>query len=298
MDKYKIYIILLLLGILLYVNSYYKIAEYFTKNNTINKTIWLLWFQGWDNAPYLQKIVAESWVRNNPTWKVEYLDIDNLKNYITDVDYIYDETKHISYQAKSDIIRLSLLKNHGGVWADSTFLCMQPLDSWIYKSIEASDFWMYHGNGAGMDIEMGPASWFIVSKKGSYIITKWKEKCDYYWNSNNSTDNYFWMDSLFKELVETDEEFTKQWKNVLYLNCEDDGSSHTLANYSVFSNNEHIKKLMKEKPPFGLKFWKDKSERLENCHNDYECINSNGAYAIEMSKRSFSYNHFNNLDVI
>lgn len=213
---HKLIIFLILFFIFLF---FYKFQFKEKYENRINKTIWLLWFQGWDNAPYLQKRVAESWRINNPNWKIEYLDMDNLKKYITDIEYIYDENKIISYAAKSDIIRLSLLKNHGGVWADSTLLCMQPLDSWIETAIENSNFWMYHGNGAGMDIKYGPCSWFIISKKGSYIITKWKEACDKYWNENNNTENYYWMDELFKKLFESDITFKTAWNKVPYLSC-------------------------------------------------------------------------------
>ena len=86
----------------------------------IPKNIFLLWLQGWDNAEWLNKQVAESWELNNPGWNIHYIDFKNLKDYVNDIDYIYDDTKNISPQAKSDIIRLSLLKNHGGVWADAT----------------------------------------------------------------------------------------------------------------------------------------------------------------------------------
>lgn len=94
----------------------------------LQKNIFLLWLQGWESAKWLNKQVGESWEINNPEWKIHYIDLVNLKDYVNDIDYIYDEQKIISPQAKSDIIRLSLLKNHGGIWADTTMLCMQPLD--------------------------------------------------------------------------------------------------------------------------------------------------------------------------
>jgi len=125
----------------------------------LQKNIFLLWLQGWENAKWLNKQVAESWEINNPEWKIHYIDLANLKDYVNDIDYIYDEQKKISPQAKSDIIRLSLLKNHGGIWADATMLCMQPLDHWVYEAVEPSQFWMYHGSGSGMTKETGPASW-------------------------------------------------------------------------------------------------------------------------------------------
>ena len=110
----------------------------------MNKNIFLLWLQGWDNAPWLQKQVAKSWEINNPDWIINYIDLDNLKDYIDDIDYIYDKSKEIRMPAKSDIIRLSLLKNHGGVWADSTLLCMQPLNHWVSQVTSTSNFWMHN----------------------------------------------------------------------------------------------------------------------------------------------------------
>ena len=157
----------------------------------MDKNIFLLWLQGWDKAPILQNEVLNSWKINNPEWNINLIDLKNLKDYVNDIKYIYDENKKISPQAKSDIIRLSLLKNYGGVWADSTLLCMQPLDHWIYEAIKPSGIWMYHGHGANLDSDLGPASWFIVSEKNSQIIKKWKKESDNYWSRNNKAKNYF-----------------------------------------------------------------------------------------------------------
>ena len=85
----------------------------------MDKNIFLLWLQGWKNAPWLQQQVLNSWQINNPNWNLILLDFNNLSEYVNDINYIYDSLKEISPQAKSDIIRLSVLKNHGGVWADS-----------------------------------------------------------------------------------------------------------------------------------------------------------------------------------
>ena len=71
---------------------------------------------------------------NNPTWDIKCLNDDTVKEYLTtnDAEIIFSD-KEIQFQARSDIIRLSLLKKHGGIWADATFLCMQPLDNGFIK---------------------------------------------------------------------------------------------------------------------------------------------------------------------
>ena len=120
----------------------------------IQKNIFILWLQGWDNAKWLNKKVAESWKINNLDWTVHCIDLVNLKDYVNDINYIYDNQKDISPQAKSDIIRLSLLKNYGGVWADATMLCMQPLEHWVHPAVEPVGLWMYHGHGGGMSKEI------------------------------------------------------------------------------------------------------------------------------------------------
>jgi hypothetical protein len=255
----------------------------------LQKNIFLLWLQGWENAKWLNKQVAESWEINNPEWKIHYIDLVNLKDYVNDIDYIYDEQKEITPQAKSDIIRLSLLKNHGGIWADATMLCMQPLDHWVHEAVEPSQFWMYHGTGAGMG-ENGPASWFIISQKGEYIITKWKEECDNFWKVNSKTNIYCWMDELFKNLFNKDRYFKELWCKVPYLYCELYGQSHTLDHYGMENNTPHLKNSFEITPPYALKFW-SKWNNIFPDINTEKCINSNGYFAIQLSKRRYCFKH-------
>jgi hypothetical protein len=259
-------------------------------SNVLPKNIFILWLQGWEHAGWLNVQVAESWEINNLEWTVHYIDLDNLKDYVSDIDYIYDPNKNISPQAKSDIIRLSLLKNHGGIWADATMLCMQPLDHWVYEATEPVGLWMYHGHGAGMPKEIGPASWFIVAKPDNYLIHRWKEDCDQYWQTHYTAHTYFWMDELFKRRYETDNTFRQSWLRVPYLYCELDGQSHTLGHHGMDRDTPRIKQLFFEKPPYALKFWKAWNQIFPTIDSE-KCRKSNGYFAIEMSKRRVQYKH-------
>ena len=252
----------------------------------LNKTIWLLWLQGWDNAPWLVKEVAKSWQLNNPDWKIRLLTNQNIKFYINDIDYIYDKNKNISEQAKSDIIRLSLLKNHGGVWVDATMLCLQPINFWIEEAVSSAGIFMYH-NPEGFQ-----ASWFIVAQKNNPLIKKWKMACDMYWSHTNSADKYLWMDELFKQLYIDDIEFRNYWNNVPYLNCDADGQPHMLVlNNEMTQNSPSIKFKLYNTPPYIVKLcWKQWLRYFPDI-NQNNCKNSNGYFAIQMSKRQVNFNH-------
>jgi hypothetical protein len=76
--------------------------------------------------------------------------------------YVLDKTRKRGYLA-SLLNKYGLLDKFGGVWADSTMLCMEPLDKWLKPN---TDFWMYHG---WENCKYG-AIWFIISKPGKYTI--------------------------------------------------------------------------------------------------------------------------------
>ena len=46
------------------------------------KIIYLLWFQGFDNAPEIVNKCVYSWKYYNPDWNIILLDHKNLINYI------------------------------------------------------------------------------------------------------------------------------------------------------------------------------------------------------------------------
>lgn len=239
---------------------------FFNKDSYLPKTIWLLWLQGWDTVPYVVQSVRTSWEKHNPGWTVKLITEDNLHEYV-DIPYI---NKVKSPAAKSDIIRLSLLEKHGGVWADATMLCMQPLDNWVHKLIQPSSIWMYHGREDCTVL----ASWFIIAKKDSYMIKRWKEKCDEYWKNKTEAHEYSWMDFLWIDLYNNDDKFKQEWSKVPKICCEDKGQSHMLA-MKVNEIHPDLQDIIKNNPPHAIKL---------SHHNFNESDkNTNGNVAIKKS---------------
>lgn len=82
--------------------------------------IWVFWWQGEDNMPELVKgCYSQLCAYNN---NVVLITKDNINQHCHIPQYIYDKVKNgnISFTHFSDIIRVTLLAEHGGMWLDST----------------------------------------------------------------------------------------------------------------------------------------------------------------------------------
>ena len=137
------------------------------------KVIWFLWLQGLNDAPFVVRRCYESWVKQNPDWKVILLDETNLRQY-TNL-----QIQPASVQAYSDIIRINLLAEHGGVWVDATCYCNKPLADWLPAYMTAG-FFAFHKPGPDRMI----SSWFMASLPGNYITIQYQKAANQYWHAN------------------------------------------------------------------------------------------------------------------
>jgi hypothetical protein len=148
-------------------------------NGQLPKTIWFLWLQGQSEMPLVARKCYESWVKNNPEWEVVFLDKGNVANYIT------LKNNNLTKQAFSDVLRINLLAQYGGVWVDATCFCIKPLDEWLYGYL-TTGFFAFERPGPDRKI----SSWFIASFKGNYIILTYCEAVNNYWDTNPNLTFY------------------------------------------------------------------------------------------------------------
>jgi len=154
------------------------------QSNEFPKTIWFLWLQGIEAAPFIVKKCYESWIKHNSTWNVILLNENNL------ADYCLIKFPNIAAQAQSDIIRINLLATHGGIWVDATCFCVQPLDAWI-GGYMATGFFAFNKPGPDRLI----SSWFMACNKNNYIATVYQKEVNGYWETNKGlrlTENSNW----------------------------------------------------------------------------------------------------------
>lgn len=171
----------------------------------ISKNIYIYWSQGFRYAPDIVNKCVESWKSLNPDYMICLLDRNNIAEYI-DIPKVLssDRIKNASFAAKSDLIRINLLAEHGGIWVDSTLMCMQPIDQWL--ELDRS-FFAFSNPGPDRMI----SSWFLYSHRSSYIIDQWRTASQHYWSTWKWRRKYYWFHYLFGDIYESDDKFKIEW---------------------------------------------------------------------------------------
>lgn len=175
----------------------------------MNKIIWTCWFQGRDAAPPLVKKCLSTWERNNPGWKFRCLDATSLERYIPLREYINLDHQSLTAASLSDIARILLLREFGGVWVDATLFCNRPLDEWLPGLMEEGFFAF-----AAPAPDRPLSSWFLSAAPDNYLISTWCRWTIEYWSNRTSSDDYFWFHHLFRKMCAEDRAAAEAWLRV------------------------------------------------------------------------------------
>ena len=193
------------------------------------KIFWIYWHQGWNNAPYIAKKCLQSWKAHNKDWDIRPLDSSSLSKYVMLDGYIPDiESKHMSLTAFSNIVRITLLKEIGGVWVDSTCFCMRPLDEWLPEKL-SQGFFAFSSPSPSKKV----ASWFLAGDNHNRIIAEWFSRTVEYWDFHNRPHKHFWFHSLFNALYDENTDFQRTWDQTPKVSCDLDKKDgpHKLVPY-------------------------------------------------------------------
>lgn len=180
-----------------------------TKNNEvkINDTIWTIWWQGEENAPYIVKECINSMREHSKGHKVIVIDKSNYEKYIDIPNYVLSRYKNgkedksllknivLSKPLLSDIIRCGILAAYGGVWADSTIFFAKDIDESIFKR-------EWYTLGQDDKKYVGEGKWstffFECKRNNSLVEFIFAALCEY-WKKENYYINYLMFDYLIDE---------------------------------------------------------------------------------------------------
>lgn len=169
-----------------------------------NKTVWIYWDKGWENMPPLAKLSFDSWRRKNPGWTIRFLDLPEALE-LTDIDPAI-VAKDMLPAHLADLIRLELLTQFGGVWADATTFCVSPLDDWLFKAMPFGFF------AFTVTEQNTVANWFIAAEKGNLIVKAWRDMAYSYWSCAQKATAYFMYYDLFSLAMIMNKPAGRMWK--------------------------------------------------------------------------------------
>lgn len=185
--------------------------------------IWICWWQGLDKAPDLVKVCVDSIKRNAENHRVIVLTEDNYKQYVEIPKWVEEKKNKgiITRTNYSDLLRLSLLAKHGGMWIDSTFFCTAPVLSEYFQqplwSIKRPDYFhasIASGYFAGYSLSCNEENRFVFMTIRDFFLN--------YWRHNDTMVDYLMVDYMIALAQKYDKRIEKAFQQIKPNNSECD----------------------------------------------------------------------------
>ena len=92
--------------------------------NPVPKILHFIWLGGEIPEHYITNI--NDWSKKNPNFEIRTWTDEDAENFDMKNRKLFDEAEN--FGMKSDILRYEILYKYGGVYLDTDFFCLQPLD--------------------------------------------------------------------------------------------------------------------------------------------------------------------------
>lgn len=176
--------------------------------------IWVCWWQGLENAPKIVRECVESIKRHAGSHKVIVITDENYKEYVHFPTWLEDKYERgiLTKTHMSDILRLMLLANWGGVWLDSTFYCNGDLEEyftmpvWSIKRPDYRHVSVACGYFANYSFGCGYENRKIFAKLAAYVLQ--------YWKTHDYMVDYLFLDYLIVQAQLQDKEIKNAFSQI------------------------------------------------------------------------------------
>lgn len=205
--------------------------------------LFIYWDTGLEHSTPIVRKCYETWklvLAEDPQWELVSLSDSNLSEYVSE-EVIKLKNTVESLQAFSDVLRIYLLQRYGGMWVDSTVICLKHPSKWIDLS---DDFFAFRNPTSGRRA----STWCLWAKKDSIIAKKWWESVVKYWsNVKTASLGYFWAHKLFNNLYKNDAEFSHIWNS-----SKNKRRAGALISDSVYIQTTNHRKIQNGQPVTSL----------------------------------------------
>lgn len=173
-------------------NKYEKLSSLIKKDDPI----WVFWYQGLSNAPDIVKICVASIKKNAGNHRVIIITKSNLLQYVNMPKYILEkvDSGQITLTHFSDILRMALLYEHGGIWSDATLFWSDSINNHFNDST-----FITINHGLFSDYHVCKGKWtgfFIGASKNNPAIKLFRDIFYEYWKNENCLYCYYLIDVI------------------------------------------------------------------------------------------------------
>lgn len=226
------------------------------------KKVWVYWDQGFERAPDLVRLCAQSIAKQlGGGREVILLSDDNIGQYVSFPDFIWDKYRKglIGKALFADLLRLELLIKHGGLWLDATVLCSNKhIPSYIFDS----DLFLFQMTP--MEHRIFPTrieSFFINAKTNNPLLILCRDLLYLYLKKHNYIVDYYIIYEMLELAIET---MPDEWAKVIYYPRTD---IFTLADEIYKPYNPELIQILLDRFPFHKLSYKE--PKAENSAIDY-----------------------------
>lgn len=252
----------------------YLLDGYVQTGERISSTgnVWIFWWQGLnEDTPIVVKKCIDSIIANAGDTKVIIIDQDNYSKYVSIPDYIMSklDRKQITLTHFSDILRMALLSEYGGIWMDATLFMVEKfprdMENYTIYSIKHNKFSDYHvckGKWSGF---------FLACGENNSALKLFRDFFYEYWKNEDSLITYFLIDCIIAicyenineirtaiDIMPTNNENVFELQNNLFNNYNEEEYLKMKINTHVFKLSWKLDFSSDNKNTFYNKFLEDK----------------------------------------
>ena len=204
------------------------------KNIEEDSPIWMMWYQGIENAPPIVQSCIKSVILNRAKHPVYIISKYNINKYIKLPKYIIQKLNsgYITITHFSDIVRAALLYKYGGYWIDATYFINRPLTkvNTTFFTIKLNYCWIQNHPIINCLWSVN----FMASTKNSFIPTYSYMALIHYWKKYNSSIDYFLLDYIVLIAYNKIAKFKQTILNLPNITC-------SIFSLNKLLNSIHIK---------------------------------------------------------
>jgi hypothetical protein len=188
-----------------------KIAGHFKTSSTTEDQAYVFWNTGFKTAPKIIQTCVDQMreIYGDQLVTIDSTSLESLIKLPKTLDRVYK-----LWPANfSDILRVALLAQNGGLWLDATIYTTE-------NSLSKKDSYLPSGF---FTLNFGTpriASWFMLSKKGNYQTRMLYAAMLDYWQHNRHLSRYFLLYDLFEVLFHLDSEFRTGVEDTPVINAK------------------------------------------------------------------------------